>query len=160
MILVWYTCWEYQAVRIKNSAHCWWVCYHSIHVFCCFWWLIIFAQSSKEIYNLDTILECVVGLWEFMWCHFDHFWPFVMFLFIFNLYLLISDLSLHWWTIYVSPILWYTHFVCFQPSLTFSDLSLYLFIFTVVNILILLIICSFDWLHYLLKVWMSIPLDY
>jgi hypothetical protein len=90
----------------------WWVCYHSMCIFCCFQWLKIFTQSLEAIYDLDIVLGYVLSLWKSTHCHFDHVWPFLTicyhlqcFYLIFNLCLLISDLLLHQWTICVFLIL-------------------------------------------------------
>jgi hypothetical protein len=61
---------------ILPYVFCWWVCYHYMCIFCHFQWLKIFTQSLEAIYDPDIILGCISSLWEFTWCHFDHFWPF------------------------------------------------------------------------------------
>jgi hypothetical protein len=91
------------------NTKCWWARYRSIHVFRHFWWFKIFAQSSAPIYDLDNIVRCISSHLEFTQCHSDHFRPFAMlycvFCLIFDVCSLISDLLLHWQTIYASPIL-------------------------------------------------------
>ena len=71
-----------------------------------------------------------MSFWSFLTSH-DPYRHFRCFYAIFNLCLLISDLSLHQWTIYAFPILLYTYLMCFRPCPTFSSLylSLHLLMF-------------------------------
>ena len=76
-----------------------------------------------------------MSFWSFLTLY-NPYWHSSMFYAIFNVCLLISDLSLHWWTIYAFPILLYTYSMCFWPFPTFYNLLLTLFIFAVIDILI------------------------
>ena len=108
--------------------------YWSMCVFCRFWWFMMFIQSSTALYDLDSILGYLSGLWTFNRSNFNHFWAsptFSMFLFNFRsfacLYLSYRypDRLLMHLTYYRTPI---------NVFMTFSDLFLSLFIFTVFNI--------------------------
>jgi hypothetical protein len=74
----------------------------------------------------------------------DHINIFRCFYAIFDLCLLISDWSLHQWTIYAFPIPWYTYPMCFQPCPTFLSLylSLHLLMF---QCFVFLIVDRFHW---------------
>jgi len=119
----------------------WWARYHSKCIFGCFRWFAILVRPSDTMYDLETIVGCVPSLLALTQCHSDHFRPhmthfdlFRCFYAIFNVCLLILDWLLHRQTSYVFPILWYTYLMHSQPFLTFSDLLLSLFIFTVIDI--------------------------
>ena len=103
-------------------------------VFYHFRWFMMFTQSSTALYDLDSILGYLSGLWTFNWSNFNHFWAsltFSMFLFNFRSFACLY-LSYHYpdrllmhLTYYRTPI---------NVFMTFSDLFLSLFIFTVFNI--------------------------